>query len=152
MRVKEVMVEDLKALSPHDSAQEALAILFKMEISGLPVIDGKGNLLGMFTEKDVLSYVLPSYIHHVGKFVYEGNPKSTRKKFMDLHKIPVEKLMRREVVTVTEDATLSEVARIMLTQKARRLPVLDKSKKVVGIVARSDILRALAKEAEIAII
>jgi CBS domain-containing protein len=71
---------------------------------------------------------------------------------MDLHKIPVEKLMRREVVTVTEDATLSEVARIMLTQKARRLPVLDKSKKVVGIVARSDILRALAKEAEIAII
>jgi CBS-domain-containing membrane protein len=40
----------------------------------------------------------------------------------------------------------------MLTQKARRLPVLDKSKKVVGIVARSDILRALAKEAEIAII
>jgi predicted transcriptional regulator len=87
----------------------------------------------------------------VGRFIYEENPKSTRKKFIDLNNRKVSQLMRKDVVTTTEDATLCEVARIMLTQKARRLPVLDKSNKVAGIVARGDVLRALAKEAEVPI-
>jgi CBS domain-containing protein len=117
-----------------------------MQISGLPVIGTEGELLGMFTEKEVLSYTLPSYIEKVGRFIYEENPKSTKKKFSDLDKIKVSQLMRKDVVTTTEDTTLCEVARIMLTQKARRLPVLDKSGKVIGIVARCDVLRAFAKE------
>lgn len=148
MKVKEIMTKDVVSVKPDDNAQEALAILFKMQISGLPVIDTQGKLLGMFTEKDILSYTLPSYIERVGRFIYEENPKSTKKKFMELNKVKVSQLMRREVVTTTEDTTLCEVARIMLTQKARRLPVLDKSRRVVGIVARCDVLRALAKEAK----
>ncbi len=59
--------------------------------------------------------------------------------------------MRREVVTTTEEVALCEVARIMLTQKARRIPVLDKSGKVAGIVARCDLLRAFAQEAGVAV-
>ncbi len=61
--------------------------------------------------------------------------------------IKVAKLMRKDVVTTTEDTALCEAARIMLTQKARRLPVLDKTGKVVGIIARNDILKMLDKEA-----
>lgn len=56
--------------------------------------------------------------------------------------------MRREVVTTTEDTTLCELARIMVTQETRRLPVLDKLGKVTGIVARYDVLRAMASENE----
>jgi CBS domain-containing protein len=118
-----------------------------MQISGLPVIDEEGKLKGMFTEKDVLSYTLPSYIEKVGRFIYEENPKSTKKKFTQLSNIKVGQLMRREVVTTTEDTTLCEVARVMLTQKARRLPVIDKSGNVVGIIARGDVLKAFAREA-----
>ena len=148
MKVKEIMVKDVTSISPETGADEALDLLEKMQISGLPVIDENGKLAGMFTEKDILSYILPSYIEKVGRFIYEENPKSTKKKFMELNKIKVRQLMRKDVVTTTEDTALCEVARVMLTQKARRIPVVDKSGKVVGIVARCDILKAFAKEAE----
>lgn len=148
MKVKEIMVKDVTSISPETTVSEVLDLLQKMQISGLPVIDNNGKLVGMFTEKDILSYVLPSYIEKVGRFIYEDNPKSTRKKFMELDKIKVEQLMRKEVTTTTEETALSEVSRIMLTKKARRIPVIDNAGKVVGIVARCDILKAFAKEAK----
>jgi CBS domain-containing protein len=148
MKVKEIMNRDVSSIRPEDNAEKSLALLFKMKISGLPVIDKEGKLVGMFTEKDILKYALPSYLDKVGKFIYEENPKATKIKFMDLRKMEVAQLMRREVVTTEEDTTICEVAKIMLTEKARRLPVLDKSNKVVGIIARNDVLKALAKEAE----
>jgi CBS domain-containing protein len=147
MKVKEIMTKEVVSVKPDENAKDALALLFKMQISGLPVIEENGKLVGMFTEKEVLSYTLPSYIEKVGRFIYEENPKSTKKKFEDLCNKKVAQLMRKDVVTTTEDTTLCEVARVMLTQKARRLPVLDKTGKVVGVVARNDILKALNKEA-----
>jgi CBS domain-containing protein len=150
MKVKEVMQRDVVSIKPDDNAYEALKLLFKMEISGLPVIDSAGKLVGMFTEKEVLSHTLPSYIEKVGRFVYEENPKSTRRKFEQLSGIKVGQLMRKDVVTTNEETTLCEVARIMLTQKARRLPVLNKEGKVAGIIARGDIVKALVKEAALA--
>ncbi len=148
MKVNEIMTKDVVTLNSGMNAKEALEALFKRQISGLPIIDGEGKLLGMFTEKDVLIYTLPSYIGKVGKFIYEENPKSTRRKLVDLSNIKVDQIMRKEVVTVLENTTLCEVARIMLTQKVRRLPVLSNSGKILGIIARGDIIRALVKEAD----
>jgi CBS domain-containing protein len=148
MKIKEIMTKEVVSIKPDDNVVEALRFLFKVQISGLPVINAQGKLVGMFTEKEVLSYILPSYIEKVGRFIYEENPKSIKKKFMELDKVKVSQLMRRDVITTNEDASLCEVARIMLTQKARRLPVVDKSGKVVGIVAREDVVKAYAKEAE----
>ena len=58
----------------------------------------------------------------------------------------VKDIMRQNVVTVEEEATLCEVAQIMLIQKARRIPVLNKTKEVVGIVSRGEVLKALFAE------
>jgi CBS domain-containing protein len=148
MKIKEIMTKEVVSVKPTDSALEALGLLFKREISGLPVIDEQARLVGMFTEKDILEHILPSYIGNVGKFIYEENPKSTRKKFGVLNTVKVSQIMRKQVVSVTEDTTLCEAARIMLTQKTRRLPVLDKNGKVAGIVARGDVLKAFAEEAQ----
>ena len=148
MKVKEIMTKEVVTLTPDANAKEALEILFKRKISGLPVVDNEGKLLGMFTEKDILTYTLPSYIENVGRFIYEENPKSTKKKLADLSNIKVSQIMRKDVVTVSGDTTLCEVAHMMLTQKARRIPVLDNSGKISGIIARGDIVRALIKEAE----
>ena len=147
MKVKEIMTKDVTSVTPDTNAKEALELLLKMQISGLPVIDKENKLIGMFTEKDILRYILPSYIEKVGRFIYEENPKATRKKFQDLKDLSVSKLMRKDVVTVDENTGLCEIARLMLTQKVRRIPVLDKEKKVVGIVAREDIVRAYTREA-----
>jgi len=147
MKVKEIMTKDVVSVKPDDNAKDALGLLLKMQISGLPVIDAQGKLIGMFTEKDVLKNILPSYIEKVGRFVYEENPKSIKKKFEDLVNLTISQLMRKEIVTVDEDTSLCEVTHLMLTQNVRRIPVLNKEKKVVGIVAREDIIKAYAKEA-----
>ncbi|OGX14820.1 MAG: hypothetical protein A2166_05915 [Omnitrophica WOR_2 bacterium RBG_13_41_10] len=148
MKAKDVMTKEVVSILPETTAKEAMLLLEKMQISGLPVIDEEGRLAGMFTEKDVLAYILPSYIAKVGKFIYEENPKSTKRKISELNNIKVSQLMRKTVATTGEDTTLCEVARIMLTQKARRLLVIDKSAKVVGIIARCDVLKAFSKETE----
>ncbi len=150
MKVKEIMTKNVTSISADANAREALDLLEKKQISGLPVVDSGDKLVGMFTEKDILSYILPSYIDKVGKFIYEENPKSTRRKFSELSKMKVSQLMRKEVVTIGEDTTLCEVARVMLTQKARRLPVLDKTGRMTGIVARCDVLKAMFEEAKAA--
>lgn len=147
MKVKELMTKEVVSIKPDDNAKDALELLFKMQISGLPVIDGEGKLAGMFTEKDILKQILPSYLEKVGRFVYEENPKSIKNKFQELSNLPVSRIMRKDVITIGQETSLCEVARLMLTQKLRRIPVLDKEKKVIGIVSREDIVRAYAKEA-----
>lgn len=147
MKVKEIMTKEVVSIKPDDNAKDALDILFKMQISGLPVIDTQGRLVGMFTEKDILKQILPSYLEKVGRFVYEENPKSIKNKFQDLANLSASQVMRKDVITIEEDASLCEVARLMLTQKIRRIPVLDKEKRIAGIVAREDIVKAYAREA-----
>jgi len=147
MKVKEIMTKKLVTISPDMLAKEALELLQEMQISGLPVIDGNKKLLGMFTEKEILVAILPSYLEKVGRFVYDDNPRSIKNKFRELADLPVSRVMRKNVITVDADTALCEVARLMLTQKVRRIPVLDKEKKVVGIVSREDVVKAYAMEA-----
>lgn len=149
MKVREIMTKKVTTISADMKAQEALDLLQRMHISGLPVVGGDGKLVGMFTEKEVLARILPSYINNVGSFIYEENPKSTRKKFSELNTMQVSAIMRKEVVTTKADTTLCEVARIMLTQKARRLPVIDDAGRIVGIVSRGDIVKAFIQESAI---
>lgn len=146
MKVKEIMTREVTSITPETNAGEALDLLWKMQISGLPVIDDKNKLVGMFTEKEVLTFLLPSYIEKVGIFVYREGPKALQQKIVALRNIKVENIMRKDVVTVDEDTVVYEVAHIMLTQKVRRLPVLNQAKEVVGIIARGDVLKALCGE------
>jgi CBS domain-containing protein len=146
MKIKEIMKREVVSVKPEDNVIEVLNLLLKMQISGLPVIDAEGKLKGMLTEKEVLARVLPSYVEKVGRFIYDENPKAVRQKMLSLRTMKVKDIMRREVVTVDEDTALCEVASTMLTQKARRIPILNKAKEVVGIVSRGDVVRALFEE------
>lgn len=143
-KVKDIMSKEVISLKPDTTVKEALKSLFQLRISGLPVIENE-RLVGMFTEKDILQYILPSYIEKIGSFVYTEESKVIKRKLMELATLKVADLMRKEVVTVEENASIDEVARIMLTQKIRRIPVLNKDGKVVGIIAREDIVKALIK-------
>lgn len=146
MKVKEIMTKKITSVSPEMNAKDALSLLQKMQISGLPVIEEKNKLIGMFTEKEILQAVLPTYVEKVGRFIYQENPKTVRKKVVLLQKTKVGEIMRHNVITVDEDTTLCEVARIMVIQKARRIPVLNKVKEVIGMVSRGDVVKALLEE------
>lgn len=145
MKVKEIMTKKVTTIKMHMNAKEALTIMLKARISGLPVVDFSGKLVGVFTGSAILAAALPSYVDKVGGFVYEENPKAITKRLQELEKIRINQLMQKEVITVEEEAKLSEAARIMLTHKIRRLPVVNKQGELVGIVTRKDIIKAFAR-------
>ncbi|MBM3248245.1 MAG: CBS domain-containing protein [Candidatus Omnitrophica bacterium] len=149
MAVKDILVKKVITLSPEMSAGEALQKLLEKEISGLPVVDTNNKLVGMFTEKSILRAILPSYVEKVGHFVYDADSKKLAEKVQRLSQIKVRDIMRKEVVTAGLETPLYEVARIMLIQKIRRVPVVDKDNIVLGIIARQDVLRALVKNKEL---
>ena len=145
MKIYEIMTKEIKTLFPEMSALNGMETLTSLAISGLPVVDKAGKIVGIFTEKDVLRAILPSYVSQVGRFVYENSPKTIKGKVARLSEYKVGDLMRKEVVKVLEDTPVYEVARIMLTQNVRRVPVVDRNDKIVGIVARSGVLTAILK-------
>lgn len=145
-RVKDVMSREIKSLPPDMNARDALKTLIETDISGLPVINGDGKLLGVFTEREVLKAIMPVYVTQVGAFIYGEDSKSEIKKIAQLDKILVKDLMRKDVPTVDEETSITEASKIMLTKSERRIIVV-KDKKAVGVITRCDVVRALAKEA-----
>jgi CBS domain-containing protein len=114
--------------------------------SGLPVLDRRGTVVGVFTEKEVLKAILPSYVKDVGDFIYGEDSKAELKKLCRLEKSKVRDVMRKEVPTVSGETSLTEVSRIMLTRSERRV-VVTRGRKAIGVITRSDVVRALAEEA-----
>ena len=143
---KDYMSKKIKSVSPDMNAKDALKLLIKSGMSGLPVLKKSGAVAGVFTEKEVLSAILPVYLKKVGEFVYGEDSKHELKKLAHLGKFQVKDIMRKEVPTVTEETSLTEVSKIMLTKSERRIIVV-RGDKAVGVITRSDVVKALAKEA-----
>jgi len=146
MKVSELMTKEVLTVSPEMSVREAAKMLFAREISGLPVVDENKKVVGMITEKEIIAMALPKYTEELRDFDIILNEEPFQKKVADADKIKVKDIMRREVLCVNEDVSVAEVARLMIAKKQRRIPVLDKEKKLVGIIARADIVKEIAKE------
>ncbi len=123
---------------------EAAKILVKNNISGAPVVDKKGNLVGVLSEKDLFRALYPD-VRDILKDVRLWLGKEKIKHRVEAKRgILVEKLMIKKIISIDPDAEILEAGSIMLTTKIHRLPVV-KNKKLVGIVSRPDIFRNLLK-------
>jgi CBS domain-containing protein len=145
MKVSDIMTRNIQTLSGDCAVAQALALLRERGISGLPVVDNHGKLVGMFTEKDVLRVILPSYVSQAGSFSYEDSPQTIKNKVARLETLKVIDIMRGAVVHVLPETSIFEVAHLMLTQNARRIPIVDREGRLEGIVGRADVLTALLK-------
>lgn len=116
----EIMTENVTTISPEASLEEAIELLLARNISGLPVVDSAGLLKGIITEFALLELVYDQRMKH------------------DC----VAKYMTLDVVTVHVDDSLNRVTDLCLAHRVRRLPVLD-GERLVGVIARRDVLRAL---------
>jgi tRNA nucleotidyltransferase (CCA-adding enzyme) len=113
--VRDIMSRDVLKISESASVAELTSILTRHRITGLPVLDSKGKLVGVVSEFDV--------IDRRGKTVAD--------------------IMSREPITLTADAPVGEAARLFVTHRIRRVPVMD-GDKLIGIVSRADIITFFA--------
>jgi CBS domain-containing protein len=143
MKVRDVMTSPVVSVGPDTSLLEAGELMLRHDISGLPVLDREARLVGLITERDFLrptgsgpDYKRPRWFQVLtGQAKDESSRQSNRK---------VADVMTAEPVTITEETPLEEVVRLMDHHCIHRLPVM-RGAKVVGIVSRADLLRALVQ-------
>lgn len=129
MLVKERMTRNPVFIRPDTPVTEAQALMKREKIHHLPVLDKEEKLVGIVTEKDLL-YASPSVATTLS--VYEMTSL--------LAKLKVDKVMSRDVVTVTEDVPLEEAARIMADRRIGGLPIV-RGRTLVGMITESDLFR-----------
>ena len=130
--VKEIMTKDLTVVSPTERLVHARRLMIESKVGRLPVVDDE-NLLGMVTSKDLMRAFID-----FRKKVPEKYQKSQIKDVL------VEDIMSSNPVVTSKDATISEVAQIMMETGYNGLPVVEDDK-VVGIITQTDILRLIQK-------
>lgn len=123
-KVDDFMTRDVLTLRPDTDILQALAMFVDNDISGAPVIDRSGRLLGVLTETDFLRVALHG--------AYHGEPGGR-----------VEEYMSTDVVTARQGDNLVGLAERFLDTPYRRYPVVDASGRLVGVIARRDVMRAL---------
>jgi CBS domain-containing protein len=148
--VADVMTSDPILVRPETPLKEAIQILAEKRISGLPVIDDAGKLLGIISETDLMwqetGVTPPAYIMILDSVIYLKNPAAYDR---DLHKAlgqTVGEVMSKSPITISPQKTLKEAAQVMHDRNVHRLPVLDSAGQVIGILTRGDIIRAMAAE------
>jgi len=116
--VRDVMTRDVLTLSPDVTVEGAIMLIIGNQISGMPVVDEQKRVIGIISEFQLLETLYSPTIRNA----------------------QVGDVMTRDVLTVAPDTMLSEAASLMVLHRIRRLPVIDEGK-VVGVVARRDLLR-----------
>ena len=144
MRARDVMVRAVVTTSP-DTAVEALArLMINLRISGVPVMDRHGQLVGIVTEGDLLRRVETGTERHRPRWSEAFSPNSRlAAEYIKSHAKRVADIMTREVFSVEELATLGEIADLLETKHIKRVPVVHDGK-IIGIVSRADLLKVLA--------
>ena len=145
MKAADVMARAVVTVHPGARILDAIRLMLDQRISGLPVIDSGGELVGILTEGDLLRRAETGTEKHRPQWLeFLRGPGKQAEDYVHTHGRRVEEIMTREVATVGEDAPLDEVVRLMEKKRIRRVPVVT-SHKLAGIVSRADLLRALFK-------
>lgn len=145
MKVGDVMTSRIVSVRPDASVLEACELMLKHDISGLPVVDPLGHLVGIVTERDFLrpvhretDYLRPRWLQ-----VLIGEAKVKEDHIHASH-LKIAEVMTENPITVDDETPLEDVVRLMDAHDIARLPVL-RGGKLVGIIARADLLRALVQ-------
>lgn len=148
--VAEVMTPDPIVVGPQTPIREAIKIIAERSISGLPVVDDTGKLVGVISETDLLwqetGIEPPVYIMFLDSVIYLENPARYDQ---ELHKAlgqTVGEVMSDDPVTIKPDQPLRKAAKLMQEKSIRRLAVTDNAGKLIGVLTSGDIVRVMAAE------
>ena len=146
--VAQVMTHNPIMVNPQTPLKQAIQILAEKQISGLPVVDDMGKLVGIISETDLMwqetGITPPAYVMFLDSVIYLQNPATYER---DLHKAlgqTVGEVMSNNPITISPDQSLKAAAKIIQDHKVRRLPVVDDAGTVIGILTRGDIIRTMA--------
>ena len=148
--VRDVMTTPVSTLAPDVKVEAAADVLAAKNVGSLPVVDADNRLLGILRDDDLIASEarvhVPTFINFLGLgMAFPGEMKHLEHELKKIAGATVADVMQADPPTIAPDATLEDVATIMHDQGVNSLPVVDADNAVVGIVARADIVRFIAR-------
>lgn len=148
MKAADVMTRDAVTVRRGTPVVQAIRLMLDNHISGLPVLDDDGKVVGILTEGDLLHRSETGTERHRPRWVEVlMGPGRMAEEYVRTHGRIVAEIMTRNVVSVAADTPLDEIVHLMERRRIKRVPVID-GDALVGIVSRADLLRALASALE----
>lgn len=145
MKTRDVMRRDVVTVTPETPLAAAVETMLARRISGLPVIDSHGAVIGIVTEGDLLRRVeTGTELEAPAWRAWLAGPARSARDYVRTHARKVGDVMTRPAITVEADTDLSDVVALMESQSIKRVPVLERGR-LAGIVSRADLLRALER-------
>ena len=118
LKAKDVMTKEVITIDPDVTLEKAIALLVNNKISGMPVCDKEGKVVGMISEKDILN------------FMFSGNLNNTK----------IKEAMSTHIISFPPDADLDKIALVMGEKQIRRVPIIENGR-LLGMVSRRSIIR-----------
>ncbi len=149
LRAKDIMTRDVITVTPSITIEEFARILMRNQISGAPVVDDNGSLIGIVTENDLITQNKRLHIPTILRLFDAFIPLGTSRLEKEIKKITattVGEICTKKVITVEPDTPLEEIATIMTEKKIHLIPVTEKGR-IVGIIGKKDIIKGASGEA-----
>ncbi len=144
MKARDIMSTKVVTVSPSTSVRDIAGLMVEKHVSGLPVLNDNGTLVGMVSEGDLLRRPEIGTQKHRRRWVsFFSGVDSQAREFTKSHALRAGDVMTEQVIHVSGETPLGDVVGLMEKHNIKRLPVLSHGK-LVGIVSRADLLRALA--------
>ncbi len=148
--VRDVMTTDVATLTRDQTVPAAADRLAEKGVNGMPVVDAGGKLLGMLRDDDLIASEArvhaPTFINFLGLGVpFPGEMKQLESELKKIAGATVGEVMSTDVPTIGDGATLEDLATLLHESGVSSVPVVDGDNKLVGIVARADVVRFIAR-------
>jgi CBS domain-containing protein len=144
MKVKDFMIKDVISVRPDVTIKEVMKTFVDKKIGGLPIVNDEGILKGIITDGDILRAIKPIDRHiqdyfNLITYIEEQNMES---RLSELAELPILRIAKtRGIVTVSPEDDMKQVVVILAKHHFKKLPVIDKGNKVVGVISRGDVIR-----------
>nr|WP_302598776.1 CBS domain-containing protein [uncultured Cellulosilyticum sp.] len=149
MRARDIMKKNVIFVSKEEKVKDIVSILMQNHVSGVPVVDNNKQLVGIVTEKDLITKEkglnISSYLEFVASILFIDGEIPYKQKYRHLNYLTASDIMSSPVYAVHLDATIGEIASIMMNRRINRIPVINERNQLVGIIGRSDLLPTLIK-------
>ncbi|HXV42573.1 MAG TPA: CBS domain-containing protein [Anaerolineae bacterium] len=148
-RVGDIMTTTVIKAQPETPVSEIARLMSQHGISGLPVVDRDNQVVGVVTELDMMArnthFKLPSFIFIFDAMIPLETGHHYRERLEHVLGTTAQEIMSEPPVTITPDATIEELAELMVDRRINPIPVVENDR-LVGVISRSDIIRLMAAD------
>lgn len=148
LKAQDIMSLKVITVKEDATVRELAALFLLNDISGAPVVDGEGRVIGVVTESDLIfqnkKVHLPTAFAILDAFVFLEGPQKMEKELKKIAGATVAEICSHDLVSVSPETELDELATLMAEKKVHTLPVMEGGK-LVGVIGKSDIIRTIAQ-------